>query len=275
MEGSWDFYHKALHTLKNLEHLENDGGQPGQALVNHTCRHLLSQDCILQTRKQAQSGSVLLQGCAAHSRHPGSWSQPPPNLSTGGAQPASISTYRRMSAGIPQSCRSSWPRPFWPLTSPSGIPPKEQSCSCAQRYRTGRRKAHGRQIQGETRVPPSTTLSAGATESDSVSIQTLDHSGECPPAVTGTASEQEKGLHRQQRGMELAPRAGGRLEQGPGPSFVLAHQRDKSGLCVTEVLVSVTNCTFNFRAPQAALSPKTASFCIAVPELSFPSGSQT
>lgn len=118
--------------------------------------------------------------------------QPPPNLSTGGTQPASISTYRRTSAGIPQSCRSSWPRPFWPLPSPSGIPPKEQICSCAQRYRTGGQKAHGRQIQGETRVPPSTILSAGATESDSVSIQTLDHSGECPPAATGTASEQEK-----------------------------------------------------------------------------------
>lgn len=188
--------------------------------------------------------------------------QPPPNLSTGGTQPASISTYRRTSAGIPQSCRSSWPRPFWPLPSPSGIPPKEQICSCAQRYRTGGQKAHGRQIQGETRVPPSTILSAGATESDSVSIQTLDHSGECPPAATGTASEQEKGLHRQQRGMGLAPWAGGRLEQGPGP-FVLAHQRDKSGLCVTEVLVSVTNCTFKFQSPKGGtfLKRQQASAC--------------
>lgn len=91
MEGSWDFYCKALHTLKNLEHLENDGGQPGQALVNHTCIHLFSQACILQTRKQARSGSVLLQGCAAHSRHPGSRPASPKPQHRG--NPASLHQY--------------------------------------------------------------------------------------------------------------------------------------------------------------------------------------
>lgn len=91
MEGSWDFYCKALHTLKNLEHLENDGGQPGQALVNHTCRHLFSQACILQTRKQARSGSVLLQGCAAHPRHPGSRPASPKPQHRG--NPASLHQY--------------------------------------------------------------------------------------------------------------------------------------------------------------------------------------